>query len=156
MNFPKILSSSFLLLCCFAGNAQTTKPADKCTDECCKETKQTKKSTSTIKPVVMTETLAKKKVIACKLTRSELQKRKAEVIEKLKSKILDKQELTDGYKYKFNGTDQILDEITSFIKSERLCCDFFSFALSVSDDIIWLTISGPDGAKDFVKTEMNL
>ena len=106
--------------------------------------------------VVMKETPTRKRVIACKLTSPELQKRKAEVIEILKTKILEKQELADGYKYKFAGTDQLLDEITSFIKSERLCCDFFVFVLTISDDEIWLSVTGPDGAKEFIKTEMDL
>ena len=100
----------------------------------------------------------KEKVVACKLTSPEMQKRKQEVLSVLKAKVLDKEELKEGYKFKFEGTDQLLDELISFIKSERICCDFFTFDLSVSDsrNNIWLSITGPNGAKDFVKLEMGL
>lgn len=97
----------------------------------------------------------KKKEVSCKLTSPELRKRKEEVIAVLKSKVLEKQELADGYKYKFEATDDMLDQLTSFLKSERACCDFFDFNLALSDKIVWLSITGPDGAKDFIKTEMD-
>lgn len=101
------------------------------------------------------ETATTKKVIACKLTSPELRKRKEEVIASLKAKILDKQELSKGFKYRFEGTDKIIDEITTFIKTERLCCDFFAFDVSIVDDYLWLSITGPDGAKEFIKTELD-
>ncbi len=97
----------------------------------------------------------KKKEVSCKLTSPELRKRKEEVIAVIKTKILDKQELADGYKYKFEATDDMLDQLTAFLKSERACCDFFDFNLSLSDKIVWLSITGPDGAKGFIKTEMD-
>jgi len=102
------------------------------------------------------ETIAKNKV-ACKLTSPELQKRKKEVLVLLKEKVLKKKELKDGYKFKFEGTDDLLDELVTFIKSERACCDFFTFNLSISDtkSNIWLSITGPDGTKDFIKTGMD-
>lgn len=33
--------------------------------------------------------------------------------------MLDKKELTDGYAYKFYGTDEIVDELTEFIKTKK-------------------------------------
>jgi hypothetical protein len=102
------------------------------------------------------ETPTKNKTIACKLTSPELRKRKEEVIASLKSKILEKEELTKGYKYKFEGSDQVIDEITSFIKTERLCCDFFDFSISISGNQLWLSITGPKGAKEFMKAELDM
>ena len=102
------------------------------------------------------ETTTKKKIVACKLTSPELRERKEKVIALLKMKVLDKQELENGYKYKFEGSDQVIDELITFIKTERLCCDFFTFNFLIEDDIAWLTITGPEGAKEFVKTEMDL
>jgi len=156
MNFPKLLFGAFLLFCCLAGKTQTTKPDEKRSVECCRQNKQVKNESSKVKPVVMIETAPKKKEIACKLTSPELQKRKTEVIALLKIKVLEKQELHDGYKYKFSGTDEVLDEVSAFIKSERACCDFFTFDLSISEDVLWLSITGPDGAKNFIKMEMDL
>jgi len=156
MGLSKFLSVAFLLFCCLAVKSQTTKPAEKCNGECCKQNKQVKNERSNGKPVVMMEIAPKKKEIACKLTSPEMQKRKAEVIALLKIKVLEKQELHNGYKYKFAGIDEVFDEVLAFIKSERTCCDFFTFDLSISEDILWLSITGPDGAKDFIKMEMDL
>ena len=75
----------------------------------------------------------------------------------MKTLILEKKELTDGYAYRFKGTDEILDSLTAFIKSERLCCDFFNFNLLVSkESVIWLNITGSKGTKEFIKTELEM
>ncbi len=148
------------MLCfsCLVMKAQTTKPAEKCSADCCKPKTADKKIDPNIKPVVAMETVTKNKVVACKLTSPEMQKRKEEVIKALKEKVIERQELANGYKYKFNGTDEVLDELLAFIKSERSCCDFFSFELSITDNKshTWLSITGPDGSKEFIKTGMNL
>lgn len=114
----------------------------KCLDTNCNNCKAKSKSTD----------------ISCKLTTPELQQRKATVLESLRKQVLEKKELTGGYAFKFNGTDAMLDELTEFIKTERACCDFFTFNLSISGDKseIWLEITGADGAKDFIKTELEL
>jgi len=100
----------------------------------------------------------KSKEITCKLTAPEMQKRRAEVLASMKNKILERKELKDGYKFKFVNTDSVLDEIMSFVKSERLCCDFFTFSILVSDDdgYTWLSITGPKGAKEFIELEMDM
>ncbi len=104
------------------------------------------------------KTQEKIKEVTCKLTSSELRKRKEEVIDTLKKKVLSKSELPSGYKYQFDGNDAILDELVTFIKTERLCCDFFDFNLDITGDgrEIWLMITGPDGAKDFIEKELEL
>ena len=97
------------------------------------------------------------KPIACTLTSPELRKRKEEVIEKLKQLVLEKKELPDGYAYKFNGTDDMLDSIMTFIKSERTCCAFFNFNVLISNDsFVWLELSGAEAAKEFIKTELEM
>jgi hypothetical protein len=95
---------------------------------------------------------------ACKLTTPELQQRKATVIESLKKQALQKTELPNGYAFKFAGTDKMLDELIQFIKTERQCCDFFTFTLSISGDQkeIVLELSGAEGVKEFMKTELGL
>jgi hypothetical protein len=72
--------------------------------------------------------------VACKLTSPELQKRKNEVLKSLKLQVLERRELPNGYKYKFEGTDEIIDQVIAFIKSERTCCEFFEFSLSIADN----------------------
>ena len=96
------------------------------------------------------------KPITCKLTTPELQKRKATVIAELKALILDKKELSNGYGYEFEGTNENLDKLNTFIKTERMCCDFFTFQLTVEEDKALLNITGPEGAKEFLKEEIDL
>ncbi len=95
--------------------------------------------------------------LTCKLTTPELRKRKETVIAALKQKLLEKKELANGYAYKFPDTDELLDELAEFIKTERTCCDFFSFGLSVSGDQreAWLELTGAEGVKEFIKSELN-
>jgi hypothetical protein len=38
-----------------------------------------------------------------------------------------------------------------------MCCDFFDFKLVVShDSVVWLEIFGANGAKEFIKTELEM
>lgn len=97
-----------------------------------------------------------KKPVTCKLTTPELQKRKATVIAELKALVLERKELADGYSYRFDGSDQNLDKLNEFIKTERMCCNFFTFQLKVEENVALLTISGPEGAKEFLKEEVDL
>ena len=94
--------------------------------------------------------------LTCKLTTPELRKRKATVIASLKKQMLQKKELINGYAYKFKGTDAVLDELSSFIKTERACCDFFVYSISISGDKseAWLSLTGAEGVKEFIKTEL--
>lgn len=96
------------------------------------------------------------KSLSCKLTSPEMQKRKATVIASLKKQVIEKKELANGYSYKFKGTDSLVNELADFIKTERLCCDFFDFELKIAGDLTsaWLSITGAEGAKDFIKTEL--
>jgi hypothetical protein len=96
------------------------------------------------------------KPLTCKLTTPDLQKRKGTVIAELKVLMQDRQELEYGYQYRFEGTDQILDKLNEFIKTERMCCDFFVFQLIVEKDKTTLAITGPDGAKEFLNEEVGL
>ncbi|QYH39219.1 MULTISPECIES: hypothetical protein [Cytophagales] len=94
--------------------------------------------------------------ISCKLATPELRQRKATVIASLKEMVLEKQELVNGFMYKFDGSDQTLDLLNDFIKTERLCCDFFTFSLTIAnqDSPVWLELAGPEGVKAFIENEI--
>ncbi len=96
--------------------------------------------------------------LVCRLSSPELQERKATVLASLKKKVLEKRELENGYAFRFSGSDEMVDELTEFVKTERTCCGFFTFNLSVSGDAseAWLELTGPEGAKDFVTEELEL
>jgi len=130
--------------------------SDKSPDQQSLTTMDTKEKTS----VCSADCKAKSKTgeLSCKLTTPEMQKRKETVLASLKVQMTEKKELKDGYAFKFAGTDKMLDELTEFIKTERECCDFFTFNLSISGDKseAWLELTGVDGAKDFISTELGL
>lgn len=96
--------------------------------------------------------------LSCKLTTPELQKRKETVLKSLREQVVAKKELENGYAFKFPGTDKVLDQLSEFIKTERACCDFFIFGLSISGDKseIWLELTGSEGVKDFIATELEI
>jgi hypothetical protein len=118
--------------------AKTSKSSTICSDDC--------------------EATNKEGQLSCKLTTPELRQRKETVIKSLKAQIIEKKELKNGFTYKFTGTDKMVDELAEFVKTERVCCNFFVFNLSISGDksAAWLEITGPKGAKDFIKTELEL
>ncbi len=96
--------------------------------------------------------------LTCKMSTAEMHQRKITVLASLKEQMTERQELENGYAFKFPGTDKVLDELTEFIKTERECCSFFTFTLSVSGDKneAWLTMTGVKGAKDFITNELGL
>lgn len=97
-----------------------------------------------------------KQAMTCKLTSPELRERKATAIASLKKQVLEKKELPDGFAYKFAGTDRVVDELAAFVKTERQCCDFFNFTMTVKGDgsEVWFTISGEPGVKEFIVSEL--
>jgi hypothetical protein len=124
--------------------------ADACKADCCKQTIKSKAPEKMTTDPIDGE-------LTCKLTSPELQNRKATVIENLKTKVKEKKETGNGFLFRFTGDDETLALLTDFIRSERQCCDFFSFKLDIRDnETIWMEISGPAGAKEFVSTEMGL
>jgi len=96
------------------------------------------------------------KQVSCKLTTPELQRRKATVIADLKALVLERNEVENGLAYKFEGTDETLDTLNDFIKTERMCCDFFTFRLTIDANNALMEITGPNGAKEFLKEEVGL
>jgi len=87
-----------------------------------------------------------------------MQQRKTTVLALLQKNVLEKKEFVDGYAFKFHGGDAMIDTLTSFIKTEKECCDFFTFNLEVrgNENYVWLQLTGPEGTKDFIKTELEL
>lgn len=96
--------------------------------------------------------------LSSKLPAEEIKQRKAVVLECLRSQVLETVELETGYAFKFIGTDKKIDELMEFIKTERLYCSFFTFNLSISGDksFVWLELIGPEEAKAFIKSELEL
>lgn len=96
--------------------------------------------------------------VSCRLTSPELRQRKATVIASLKRQVLSRHELPTGFAYEFRGSDQLVDELCEFVKTERQCCDFFEFELRFGreGEAAWLQLTGPAGAKAFIVQELGL
>ncbi len=96
--------------------------------------------------------------LTCKMMPEALRLRKETVLQSLKAKVIERKELPNGFAFKFPGNDAMVDELVEFIKTERECCDFFIFNLSISGDKseAWLELTGVEGSKDFVIHELGL
>ncbi|HET9486144.1 MAG TPA: hypothetical protein VFO54_01845 [Chryseosolibacter sp.] len=94
------------------------------------------------------------KTLTCKLSTPELQLRRATIIRSLKELVLKKEDIDGGLRFTFDGTDEVLDKLLDFIKSERLCCDFLGFHLSIEGETATLKMTGPEGTREFLEHEV--
>ena len=69
-----------------------------------------------------------------------------------------KKELSRGYAYDFGGSAEMLDMLVAFIVKERDCCGFLDYNLRIKGDgsSIRLAITGPEGTKGFLASELGL
>ncbi|MCW3075600.1 MAG: family channel protein [Bacteroidetes bacterium] len=166
-NISLISLTSILILCvgialyfnCSCGKSSAT--ALSCSSSGCGsacETETTDTEQLSLADLKMYGSTNKDTAVVCKLSSNELRIRKETVLAGLKKQLLAKEELPNGFAFKFPGTDQIMDELTSFVKSERACCSFFTFEISAGGNgkDIWLKLTGPKGAKEMIEAELGL
>ncbi len=91
--------------------------------------------------------------VACGLEADALAARSAALRDKLFRHVLERQELTDGVRFRFPGSDEFRDKLLAFVVAERTCCAFFRIELAFEPGLgpIWLTLTGPAGVKAFVR-----
>ncbi len=102
--------------------------------------------------------LKEKATLSCKLTSADLQERRLTVIAELKKNLISKNETDQGYIYTFKDSNEMINQLTEFIKTERLCCNFFTFRLEIGEEpgIVALRLSGSDGIKEFIDYELGM
>lgn len=90
--------------------------------------------------------------IACNLTDSDFQERRAGVLKTVKGGVVETKELEDGYAYRFPSDVSWLVTLAKLITVERECCPFVRFTLRLepAEGPIWLELTGPPGTKDFL------
>jgi hypothetical protein len=68
----------------------------------------------------------------------------------------DIRELPDGIAFRFPAEE--FDSVAQFVARERLCCPFLGFSLELTPERgpLWLRLTGPEGAKDFIRAELGL
>ncbi len=91
--------------------------------------------------------------LVCKLTGPEFRKRLDELRTIVFAKVESYEELENGYVFKFEDDEDFLPKLMDYMLSERKCCPFFDFNLSVKSKRGGpdLTVSGPDGAKEMIE-----
>ena len=80
------------------------------------------------------------------------------LLDKLKTKIQEVDELPDGFALRFQTDAEMVKDVAEFITYERLCCPFFDFELVVEREggPLWLRLKGREGVKDFIRMEFGL
>ena len=84
--------------------------------------------------------------------------RHRDVRRRLTASIEDISELENGYTIHFSFEAELFLALAEFITLERLCCPFFNFALELEarSGPLRLRLTGPEGVKEFLKTELGL
>ena len=91
--------------------------------------------------------------LQCALTEPDLLERKKNLKEKIFSKVLRKEELSNGYVYYFEYEELLLDEVLEFNQKEKACCPFFKFDISILpfDHGLALQISGSEEVVEILR-----
>ena len=88
--------------------------------------------------------------VACTLTPEALASRKAGLLPGLARRAVTSEEIEDGMRFSFPPA--ALAAIASTIDTERHCCRFLRFDLTVEPDggPVSLTLTGPPGTREFL------
>jgi rhodanese-related sulfurtransferase len=91
--------------------------------------------------------------VACGLEAGVLAARGASLRNDLFGHVVERQELPDGVRFRFPGSDEFRDKLLALAAAERTCCAFFRIELAFEPGLgpIWLTLTGPAGVKEFVQ-----
>ena len=87
--------------------------------------------------------------VECTIADERRTERAARVRSTLAASYEDAIERDDGYTLLFDGDDETLSALATFVSNERQCCSFAEYAIDVSPpyEETRLTITGPDGTK---------
>ena len=91
--------------------------------------------------------------ILCTLNDAEFRERERDVLQKIKASVLSTHETESGYAFRFPSDDVAFAALNEFIVLERRCCPFLDFKMTVprGEGDIFLELSGPEGAKEFIE-----
>ena len=92
--------------------------------------------------------------VACSLTTAELRDREAKLLAQFRSAVVEAEELQEGYSFRLPGEAKWITLVGELIIAERECCPFLTFELTAlpNDGPLIVRMTGPSGAKEFVKT----
>jgi hypothetical protein len=108
----------------------------------------------------MSENGANESPIACSLNAldSEQRLRHQSLTVQLRSAAQETLELTDGYSFRLPSDEATIQKTAEWITMERRCCPFIAFGLEVGREggPLWLSLTGREGVKSFLKTEFGV
>lgn len=90
--------------------------------------------------------------VVCTLGPAALQARREGLLNDLVRRAEECQAIDEGFRIRFAPVDDILTTLARVIEAERQCCRFLRFQITVEPDggPIWLVLTGPPGAREFV------
>lgn len=95
--------------------------------------------------------------VACELTPVELEARRQRLLRGLLAQAAERVALTEGFRWRFAPSTDLLLTAAKTIDAERQCCRFLKFALTIepAGGDIWLEVTGPEGTREFLATLLN-
>lgn len=106
----------------------------------------------------MTQQYTDETTLACDLTALDARQRERyqQVREQLHKSIQDVREVTRGYTFRHSAEVSVLLLLAEFISLESRCCPFLEFTLDVESKYgpAWLTLTGPERVKEFLRAEL--
>lgn len=81
-----------------------------------------------------------------------------DVTSQLHQTVEEVKELPDGYAFRYPSNAEMLLKVAEFVTLERLCCPFLAFGIDVQpgESSLWLSLTGRDGVKEFIREEFGL
>lgn len=95
--------------------------------------------------------------VACGLMDSELQERRRNVLQKVRSVVSEVKEIENGFMYRFPSGGAWIRQLADMVDLEHQCCPFLKFSITVepADGPVWLEMTGPQGTKEFLAEVFN-
>jgi hypothetical protein len=92
--------------------------------------------------------------VACYLSGKELQARRKNYLDKAAESLIDSEELSNGFIFRFPLKPAILQDLAEIVDLERQCCPFLNFRLTLAagTDFVALELTGADGAKAIIES----
>ncbi|MGI8926529.1 MAG: hypothetical protein ACR2HN_07765 [Tepidiformaceae bacterium] len=70
-------------------------------------------------------------------------------LRRMRAEALGRDELPDGYAWRYAQDPSLLAALAEFVGYERMCCPFFTFTIVMEPPggALWLRLTGPEGTK---------
>lgn len=96
------------------------------------------------------------RTLVCNLSEAEKAKRRPKAEALFRDRLDSYRKTDDGYAFRFEPEDDVLERIFEFVDAERQCCPFFRFEVTVTPDggPLELVIGGSEQIQSFLEEQM--